>query len=211
MKNNQLFILTYIILFDLNMIKQICVFCASSRQVDLQYFNATKQIAEKIAKNNIISVYGGGAVGLMGKYADSILSNGGEIIGVIPRFMFEIEWAHKNLTKLVIVDDLHQRNQKMLEGADAVIALPGGCGTLEELLEVLTLKRLGLFIKPIIMVNIKGFYNPLIEMLNLCIKEKFMSKKHKEMWTIIDNPAYILDAINSSPKWNKNSINFATM
>ena len=193
------------------MIKQICVFCASSRQVDLQYFKATKDVAEKIATNNIISVYGGGAVGLMGKYADTVLSNGGKIIGIIPKFMVEVEWAHKNLTELVIVDDLHQRNKKMLEGVDAVIALPGGCGTLEELIEVITLKRLGLFIKPIVIVNVKEFYNPLIEMLNLCIKEKFMSEKHKDMWTIIDNPIHILDAINSSPKWKEDSIKFATM
>ena len=193
------------------MIERICVFCASSRQVDQQYFKATKQIAEKIATQNIISIYGGGALGLMGKYADSILSIGGKIIGIIPKFMAEIEWAHKNLTELVIVDDLHQRNQKMLEGVDAVIALPGGCGTLEELLEVITLKRLGLYTKPIVIVNIKEFYNPLIEMLNLCIREKFMSEKHKEMWTIIDNPDHILDAINASPKWEKDSINFATM
>ena len=95
----------------------------------------------------------------MGKYADTILSNGGKIIGIIPKFMVEVEWAHKNLTELVIVDDLHQRNQKMLEGADAVIALPGGCGTLEELLEVITLKRLGLYTKPIVIVNMYWFHD----------------------------------------------------
>lgn len=193
------------------MIKQVCVFCASSRQVDLPYFKATKLIAKEIATHEIISIYGGGAVGLMGTYADTIISNGGKIIGIIPKFMVEIEWAHKNLTKLVIVEDMHHRNQKMIKEADAVIALPGGCGTLEELLEVITLKRLGLFLKPIIIVNVKEFYDPLIEMLNLCIKEKFMSEKHKDMWTIIDDPIQILDAINDSPEWKKDSINFATM
>ena len=193
------------------MIKKVCVFCASSRQVDTKYFEATEQIANTIVANNIISIYGGGAVGLMGKYADTVLRKDGRIIGIIPKFMAEIEWAHKNLTELVIVNDLHQRKQRLIEGVDAVIALPGGCGTIEELLEVITLKRLGKFIKPIIIVNVDGFYNPLIEMLNRCIKENFMSKKHEEMWTVIDNPNHVIDAIHESPKWRKDSINFASL
>lgn len=193
------------------MIKKVCVFCASSRQVDTKYFEATEQIANIIVANNIISIYGGGAVGLMGKYADTVLSKDGKIIGIIPKFMAEIEWAHEGLTELIIVNDLHQRKQRLIEEVDAVIALPGGCGTIEELLEVITLKRLGIFTKPIVIVNVDGFYNSLIEMLNRCINDKFMSKKHKNMWTIIDNPNHIIDAIYKSPKWGKDSINFATL
>jgi len=122
---------------------KICVYCASSAKIDKSYFNATEILAKEFVKENIEVVFGGGATGLMGILADTILENGGKIKGVMPKFMNDVEWAHKGITELEFTDTLHERKAKFLEGIDGLVALPGGSGTLEELLEAITLKRLG--------------------------------------------------------------------
>ncbi|KAB2870969.1 MAG: TIGR00730 family Rossman fold protein, partial [Bacteroidales bacterium] len=132
---------------------KVCVYCASSNKVDEKYFKATEILAKNLAKNGITSVYGGGSNGLMGCLADTALQEGGKVIGILPHFMDKVEWGHKNLTELILVKDMHERKRLLIEGVDAVVALPGGCGTLEELMEVITLKRLGKFTKPIIILN----------------------------------------------------------
>ncbi|HPV57420.1 MAG TPA: TIGR00730 family Rossman fold protein, partial [Tenuifilaceae bacterium] len=137
---------------------KVCVYCASSNKVDEKYFKATEILAKNLAKNGITSVYGGGSNGLMGCLADTALHEGGKVIGILPHFMDKVEWGHKNLTELILVKDMHERKRLLIEGVDAVVALPGGCGTLEELMEVITLKRLGKFTKPIIILNTDGFY-----------------------------------------------------
>ena len=144
---------------------KICVYCSSSSKIEKKYFDSTKELAKELIKENVEVVYGGGGGGLMGHLADVIIDNGGKITGISPKFMQDIEWTHKRLEKLELVDTMHERKSKFLENIDAVIALPGGCGTLDELIEAITLKRLGLFLKPIVIINTQGFYNPLIEML----------------------------------------------
>lgn len=189
----------------------ICVFCASSTQVKRSYFEATDQLAKHIANAGLSIVYGGGAKGLMGQLADSTLKYGGTITGVIPRFMCEVEWNHTTLTKLILVETMHERKQKMAMMADAVVALPGGCGTLEELLEVITWKRLGIFTKPIVIANIDGYFDALITMLDRAVDEQFMRNEHREMWTVVTSADEVLTAIEESTKWDENSRSFAAL
>ena len=139
------------------MIKRVCVYCASSDKVDQRYFTATKTLGKILAEHQITVVYGGGSAGLMGCLADSVLAHQGQVIGIIPHFMTAVEWQHNGLSDLVLVEDMHERKRRFLVDVDAVIAFPGGCGTLEELLEVITLKRLGIFVKPILIFNQNGY------------------------------------------------------
>ena len=189
----------------------ICVYCASSSQVKPSYFAATSRLGKILADANLSIVYGGGSMGLMGRLADSILEAGGEITGIIPRFMCDVEWNHTRLTKLILVDTMHERKEKMAMMADAVIALPGGCGTLEELLEVITWKRLGIFTKPIVIVNIEGYYDALIEMLNRAADEHFMRDEHRRMWEVVETPEEVLNAIENSQVWDSTARSFAAL
>lgn len=188
---------------------KICVYCSSSSKIEKKYFDSTKELAKELIKENVEVVYGGGGGGLMGHLADVIIDNGGKITGISPKFMQDIEWTHKRLEKLELVDTMHERKSKFLENIDAVIALPGGCGTLDELIEAITLKRLGLFLKPIVIINSQGFYNPLIEMLERCVDQNFMDKRHLKMWNVVDETNNILDIIRDIPDWTDDALKFA--
>jgi uncharacterized protein (TIGR00730 family) len=192
-------------------IEKVCVYCASSRKADGFYFEEAKKLGEILAKNSITLVYGGGAVGSMGNIADGVLSENGKVIGIIPKFMADLEWAHKGLTKLRIVQSMHERKHLMLQDVDAAIALPGGCGTLEELMEAITLKRLAIFTKPIIIVNTKGFFDNLVKLLEHSISEKFMSEKHGTMWSVINNVEDVIIAIKNAPPWSNEARSFAVV
>ena len=188
---------------------KICVYCSSSSKIDKIYFEATEKLAKEFVEENIQVIYGGGGNGLMGHLADIIIDNGGKIKGISPKFMQDIEWTHKRLEKLELVDTMHERKSKFLENIDAVIALPGGCGTLDELIEAITLKRLGLFLKPIVIINIQGFYNPLLQMLERCVDQNFMDKRHLKMWNVVDETNNIVDIIRDIPDWTDNALKFA--
>jgi uncharacterized protein (TIGR00730 family) len=189
----------------------ICVYCASSTQVKPVYFEATARLSRIFALANLSVVYGGGSKGLMGQLADSTLEAGGKITGVIPRFMCEVEWNHTGLTELILVDTMHERKEKMAMMADAIVAMPGGCGTLEELLEVITWKRLGIFTKPIVIVNVEGYFDDLVSMLNRAVDEHFMRKEHHNMWEVVQTPEEVLDAIHNSVIWDTNARDFAAL
>ena len=190
---------------------KICVFAASSSRAPQAYLDAAGELGIILARNNITIVYGGGSVGLMGKLADGALAHKGKVIGIIPQFMVDLEWARPGLTELVIVSDMHERKAKMVEATDAIIALPGGSGTLEELLEVITLKRLGLYTKPIIIVNTSGYYDPLIELFTRSVNEELMDERHLSMWSVVQNPAQVLDAIMSAADWSEDARKFAAL
>jgi len=190
--------------------KKICVYCASSAKIDKVYFEATEQLAKLFVNGRIEVVFGGGAGGLMGKLADTIIENGGKIKGIMPRFMKEIEWAHKGVTDFEFTETMHERKTKYLEGIDGLVALPGGSGTLEELMEAITLKRLGLFTKPIIILNTKNYYEPLKDMLDKCVSENFMHEKHLKMWTFVNEPEDVICALENAPDWDEDAIEFAT-
>jgi len=190
---------------------RICIYCASSAKIDEVYFDATERLAKILVNSKVQVIYGGGGHGLMGKLADTVLAQGGQIKGIMPQFMNEVEWAHKSVTDIEFTKTMHERKAKFLENIDALIALPGGTGTLEELLEAITLKRLGQFTKPIIILNTNGYYDPLIQMLERCVEEKFLRPIHAEMWTFVRQPEEVMSAINQSMEWDENAISFAAV
>lgn len=179
------------------MIKKVCVYCSSSSKIDKQYIEAGKDLGRILAKHNLELVYGGGSVGLMGVLADTVLENGGKVIGVIPEFMCEVEWQHKGITELILTKTMHDRKEKMAQMADAIVALPGGCGTLEELLEIITWKQLGIHSLPIVIVNTNNYYKHLIAQLQQSADEMFMRPEHLKMWQVINSPEELIEAINS--------------
>ena len=199
-----------IILVRISM-QTICVYCAASTQIKAEYFEATARLGKILAHENISVVFGGGSSGLMGKLADSMLAANGKITGVIPRFMCEEDWHHNELSKLIVVETMHERKALMAEMADAIVALPGGCGTLEELLEAITWKQLGIINKPIVIVNMNGYYDSMIEMLHRAAEEKFMREVHKNMWEVVDTPEEVLNAIANSENWDSNARSFAAI
>ncbi len=189
--------------------KRVCVYCSSSARIDRAFFDATERLAKLFVEEEIEVVFGGGSMGLMGKLADVILENGGKIRGVMPKFMKEIEWAHTGVIDFVVTDTMQERKAAYLEGVDGLVALPGGCGTLEELLQAITLKRLGLLTAPIVILNTRDYFGPLKEMLNRCVSEKFMDERHLDMWTFVDEPEDVIDALENAPKWSERAIEFA--
>ena len=190
---------------------RICVYCASSQECDRVYHDAARELGRLLAEADCTTVYGGGAVGLMGSLADGALAAGGDVIGIIPRFMTEVEWQHPGLASLEIVEDMRERKHRLLTDSDAVVALPGGCGTLEELFEALTLKRLGLYFNPILLVNTNDFYTPLQAFMQRMIDERFMNPGHLAMWKVVATPADVLPAIRTMPRWREDARNYAVV
>ena len=191
------------------MIARVAVYCASSRQTDPAFPDAARRLGAHLARNGVAIVYGGGAVGSMGALAEGALAEGGRIVGVLPRFMADLEWGHPQVSEMRLVDDMHERKRTMIEGADAVVGLPGGCGTLEELLEAITWKRLGLYRGPIGILNFRGFFDPLLAMLERCIAERFMDERHGGMWVAVREPEDVLPALRSAPPWDGDPRRFA--
>ena len=173
------------------MIKTICVYCSSSDRIDQVYFKAAETLAKILVNKKIIIVFGGGSTGLMGRIADTVIKLNGEIIGIMPNFMKAIEWDHKGVYNFHFVEDMHARKKKFIDSSDALITLPGGSGTFEELLEAITLKRLGLHDLPIIILNTNGYFDPLIEMLNRAVEQQFLRPEDGKLWEVIDEPEEI--------------------
>jgi uncharacterized protein (TIGR00730 family) len=190
---------------------RICVYCASSEQCDRAYHAAATRLGELLAEAGCTIVYGGGAVGLMGSLANGALARGGQIIGIIPRFMAEVEWQHPGIAQLEIVEDMRERKHRLLADSDAVVALPGGCGTLEELFEAITLKRLGLYFNPIVLLNTRNFYAPLQAFMSQVIGERFMNPEHAAMWSLVNAPEEVLAAICATPPWDEHARDYAVV
>ena len=188
------------------MIKSVTIYCSSSNTLPQKYYDETKKIGRLLADEKITIIYGGGSSGLMGTLADSALENGGYVKGVIPGFMKEVEWDHKGVQEMIETEDMAERKKILIEGTDAIIALPGGVGTFEELFEVLSSKRLGLITQPIIIYNFEGFYDPIIETLNRCISENFMGKQHRNIWSEVTQIDQLISTINNAPSWDSYSI-----
>jgi len=174
-------------------IKRICVFCGSSPGARSEYTQAAQQLGRVLAESHLGLVYGGGRVGIMGAVADAALQAGGEVIGVIPEKLFRKEGvAHTNLSKLHIVDSMHDRKALMAELADAFIALPGGLGTIEEFFEVLTWAQLGLHRKPCGLLDVCHYYDKLLEFLDYAVSQRFVKHEHRAMVLIAETPEVLL-------------------
>jgi len=190
-------------------IKSITVYASASNLLAPVYNQAATDLGHEIAALGCGIVSGGGGVGLMGKLADGALEKGGNVYGIIPDFLENLEHGHGSLTEKEVVTNMRTRKQLMLERGDAVVALPGGSGTFEELFEALTLKRLGLYLGPIILLNVNNYYARLIEFLEQSVAEGFMAQMHLDMWSVIESPSQLNSALEDAVPWNKDAILFA--
>ena len=195
----------------MNQINSVCVYSASSTKIDPVYFQAAEELGRLLAEHHIRLINGAGSIGLMCSVADAVLKNGGEVTGVIPHFMVEQNWHHTGLTELIEVESMHERKQKMANLSDGIIALPGGCGTLEELLEIITWKQLGLYLNPIIILNVNAFFDPLLEMLEKAIEENFMRQQHGDIWKVARTPEEAVKLLYETPVWDISIRKFAAI
>lgn len=192
-------------------IKSICVYCASSSQIDTKYVDAAYALGEGMAARGITLVNGAGNQGLMRASADGCLQHGGQAVGIIPSFMIEEGWCHQGMTRLVKTPDMHIRQQKMAEESDAAIFLPGGCGTLAEMSELITWKQLGLYLKPIVILNTDGYYDSLLRFLQQAADERFMRQQHTAIWRVASTPLEALDLVQDTPLWDTSIRRFAAL
>ncbi|MFQ3593117.1 MAG: TIGR00730 family Rossman fold protein [Gemmataceae bacterium] len=180
--------------------KSICVFCGSSNGLDPAYSDATRRVAIEMAARKLILVYGAGDVGLMGILADAMLAAGGLVIGFIPRALVDREVAHHGITELHVVETMHERKAHMADRASAFLALPGGFGTLDELFEILTWAQLGIHRKPIGLLNVRGFFNPLLSWIDHALQEGFLRAKHRDLLLVDDDPERLVQRLVTAPE-----------
>jgi len=198
-------------LLDSHHVQIVTVYASSSAALKPVYYDAARRLGEILASAGKSIIYGAGGGGLMGSMADGALSKNGKVYGVVPGFLQDLELTHRDLTSLRVVNDMRIRKQLMLEDSHAVVTLPGGSGTYEELFEALTMKRLGRWVGPIILVNTNGFYDGLLQFLKHSIDECFMGHKHLKMWSVVDEPEQVLEAIGKSHAWDSNALQFANV
>ena len=185
----------------------ICIFAGSSSRVPEEFNKTASRLGELLATEGMDVVFGGGGIGLMGKLADAVKEKGGKITGVIPSFMDEEGWGHTGIDNMIITSDMGERKKRLFAMSDAVVALPGGVGTLEELTEAITLKQLSLFNGQVIILNTLGFYNSLIEFFETMVENNFLRAQHKGIWQVVNTPEEVIYALNNrnsqSEEWRK--------
>ena len=191
------------------MMRNIGVFCASSNKIDKIYFDAAEKFGKILADNNLICYTGAGNSGLMNAVQNSVLQNGGQCFGVIPQFMIDQKWCHTELSGTIVVKTMSERKTILRDKSDVAVFLAGGIGTFDEFFEILTLKQLGIFCKPIIILNTDNYYNELLKLLDKTINENFMQEEHKKMWQVVNFVEEILPAIATAPDWESENIGLA--
>jgi len=183
-------------------VKSVTVYAASSQALEPVYIDAAERLGRTLGSAGLRVIYGGGSTGLMGAMADGALAEGAEVLGIIPKFLTRVERGHQGLHTLEVVSDMRVRKARMLEECDAVIALPGGCGTFEELFETMTLKRLGQFLGPIVLVNTNDYYDRLLDFLEHAVSEHFMNPTHLDLWQTVTQPEEIPAAMRDATAWS---------
>jgi uncharacterized protein (TIGR00730 family) len=181
-------------------VNTITIYASSSSEIAPVYFEAAEDLGERMAALGIACINGAGNNGLMAAVTDVILAKGGKVYGIIPQFMIDKGWIHPGIRDLTVTTDMHTRKQIMARESDACIALPGGIGTLEELLEIITWKQLGLYTNPVIILNTNGFYDSLLELLKKIDEENFLPHKTANMWMVANTPAEALNLIFEQKK-----------
>lgn len=191
--------------------KSISVFCSSSNAASAEFCSVAKELGEKIAERECKLIFGGSSMGLMRVVADAALDNGADVLGVMPEFMKEVEWSYNRLTsdQMQWTDTMASRKDVLIGQADVIIALPGAVGTLEEMGEALSLKRLGRYFSPIIFINTNDFYTPLVQWLDLTVDEKLMREEHRKMWYLASDVADAFDYLDKGHDWPRDAVNFA--
>jgi uncharacterized protein (TIGR00730 family) len=192
-------------------IKSIAVYCASSNKVRASFVEAAERLGAIFASHGIRLVYGDGGIGLMAAVAKGVLDAGGEAIGVIPRFMVEQGWNNPRSTETIVTETMHERKATICNISDAMVALPGGIGTFEELLECLTWKQLGLHNNPVVILNTDGYYDRLLSCIDLMVEEQMMRPIHKDMYVVVSTPEEVLPAILGGPEWDPSTRRLAAI
>ncbi|MBP5476522.1 MAG: TIGR00730 family Rossman fold protein [Paludibacteraceae bacterium] len=183
--------------------KNIAVYCASSSQVRQVYYDEAYRLGRLLAAEHIGVVYGDGGIGLMGRLASGVLDGNGKITGVIPQFMVDEGWNNTDSTRTIVVNTMHERKAKIARLSDGMVALPGGMGTFEELLECLTWKQLGLHAKPVVILNTEGYYDFLLAAIDRMVEEKFIRPVHREMYTVVRHAEDVIPALRNAKPWDK--------
>ena len=192
-------------------IQSIAVYCASSNKVRPLFMEAAEQLGAIFAANDIRLVYGDGGIGLMAAVAKGALDAGGKVTGVIPRFMVEQGWNNPRSTETIVTETMHERKATICDISDAMVALPGGIGTFEELLECLTWKQLGLHSNPVVILNTDGYYDRLLSCIDLMVEEQMMRPIHKDMFVVVSTPQEVLPAILGGPDWDPSTRRLAAI
>jgi uncharacterized protein (TIGR00730 family) len=192
-------------------IQSIAVYCASSNKLRPSFVEAAERLGSLIAAEGMRLVYGDGGIGLMAAVARGALSNGGEVIGVIPQFMVDQGWNNPSSTQTIVTQTMHERKATICDISDAMVALPGGIGTFEELLECLTWKQLGLHHNPVVILNTDGYYDRLLACLDLMVEEQMMRPIHKEMFVVVNQPEEVIPAILNAKEWDPNTRRLAAI
>jgi uncharacterized protein (TIGR00730 family) len=180
---------------------RICIFASSSSRINIKYADAATELGVLLARAGTEVVFGGGGIGLMGKLADTIIKNNGKITGVIPSFMKDQGWDHSDVNEMIITPDMAERKKQMFSMSEAIVALPGGVGTLEELTEAITLKQLGLFRGPVIILNTLNYYKSLIDFFEHMVSESFLRYEHKAIWEIAETPEEVMILLEKKDTW----------
>lgn len=188
---------------------KIAVYCASSTQIDEQYFQDARELGRLMAEKGITLINGAGNMGLMAASADGCLEAGGKAIGVIPTFMIREGWCHNGMTEVIETADMHERQALMARMNDAGIFLPGGCGTFAELTELITWKQLGLYLKPIVLLNTKGYFDSMLNTLRQAVTENFMRPVHADIWQVAPTPEEAIRLALETPLWDTSIRRFA--
>ena len=183
-------------------IRKVCVFCASSPHVPQIYLDEAYHLGELLAGRGVGLITGGGSRGLMASVEDGALSQNGGVTAIIPRFMVDAGWLHKGIRDVRLTEDMAERKRLMLQEADAIIVLPGGCGTMDEAMEALTLKQLGFLTAPILIVNVNGFYDMLAGQLQRMSDECFIDAGLEGLWNLADNAGQAVDMLSELPEWD---------
>jgi uncharacterized protein (TIGR00730 family) len=199
------------ILKNMGKVKSIAVYCASSNKVRACFVDVAERLGELIATSGKRVIYGDGGIGLMAAVARGALKAGGEVVGVIPQFMVDQKWNNPDSTETIVTQTMHERKTTICEMADAMVALPGGIGTFEELLECLTWKQLGLHHNPVVILNTDGYYDKLLACIDLMVEEQMMRPIHKDMFVVVKEPEEVLSAIENAPAWDPSTRRLASI
>lgn len=192
-------------------VSSISVYCASSSKIDPVYMEEAYKVGQMLARAGITLINGAGNMGLMKASSDGCLEAGGRAVGIIPGFMIAEGWCHQGMSEIIETPDMHIRQQKMAEAGDAAIVLPGGCGSMAELFELITWKQLGLYLKPIVILNTKGYYDALLQQLEQAAEEQFMRKEHLQIWRVAQTAEEAVQLATSTPMWDTNVRRFAAV
>lgn len=192
-------------------LSHVAIYCSSSNKVRSSYMDAAYRLGELFAQSGICMIYGDGGIGLMASAATGALDANGEVLGVIPQFMVDAGWNNPRSTRTIVTQTMHERKATICQHADAMVALPGGIGTFEELLECLTWKQLGLHTCPVVILNTDGYYDRLLACLDYMIEEQMMRPIHRDMFIVVATPEEVIPAILSAPEWDSSTRRLAAI